>query len=186
MLLAHMQVNPLGERPPTFELPTTICNAETFLNQPSFYASPTTSSLFFDCELKPPTTSLPTSILVKLTRILRMPNDIAPCVFPLQIPGDETHTLLHCPHFSLLIQPAIDSLVLNLRRFDLWAWTTYTDTQKVAMLLGAIPLKLDRQHEKAWVLLTFPTCTQLIHSLQSHWLSPYPTLCPPRSLPPFH
>jgi len=82
MLLAHMQSNPLGERPPTFELPTTICNAETFLNQPSFYASLTTSSLFFDFELKPPTTSLPTSILVTLTRILRMPNDIASCVSP--------------------------------------------------------------------------------------------------------
>jgi len=33
---------------------------------------------------------------------------------PLQIPGDETHTLLHCPHFSPLIQPTIDSLMLNL------------------------------------------------------------------------
>jgi len=63
---------------------------------------------------------------------------------PLQIPGDETHTFLHCPHFSPLIQPAIDSLMLNLRQFNLWAWAIYTDTQKVTMLLGAIPLKLDR------------------------------------------
>jgi len=47
---------------------------------------------------------------------------------PLQIPGDETHTLLHFPHFSPLIQPAIDSLLLNLRQFDLWAWANYTDT----------------------------------------------------------
>jgi len=58
--------------------------------------------------------------------------------------------------------------MLNLRRFDLWAWATYTDTQKVAMLLGSIPPKLDTQHEKAWVLLTFPTCTQLIYSIQFH------------------
>jgi len=36
------------------------------------------------------------------------------------------------------------------------------------MLLGSIPPKLDRQHEKAWVLLTSPTCTQLIYSIQSH------------------
>jgi len=36
------------------------------------------------------------------------------------------------------------------------------------MLLGSIPPKLYRQREKAWVLLTFPTCTQLIYSLQSH------------------
>ena len=38
--------------------------------------------------------------------------------------------------------------------------------------------KLDRQHEKAWVLLTFPTCTQLICSLQSH------TRLTQRSVPP--
>ena len=30
------------------------------------------------------------------------------------------------------------------------------------------PTKFGRQHEKAWVLLTFPTSTQLIYSLQSH------------------
>jgi len=47
-----------------------------------FYVSPTISFLFFDFELKPPITSLPTSILVTLTRTLRMPNDIASCVVP--------------------------------------------------------------------------------------------------------
>jgi len=73
---------------------------------------------------------------------------------PLQIHGDETHTLLHCPHFS----PLIHNLMLNLRQFDLWAWATYTDTQKVAMLLGSIPPKLDRQHEKAWVLQDHTRC----------------------------
>jgi len=52
------------------------------LNQSSFYASPTTSSLFSNFELKPPTTSLPTLILVTLTRTPRMPNDIAFCVSP--------------------------------------------------------------------------------------------------------
>jgi len=36
------------------------------------------------------------------------------------------------------------------------------------MLLGSIPPKLDRQHGKAWGLLTSPTCTQLIYSIQSH------------------
>jgi len=38
------------------------------------------------------------------------------------------YTFLHCPHFSRLSQPVIQSL----RRYDLWAWATYTDTQKVA------------------------------------------------------
>jgi len=68
--------------------------------------------------------------------------------------------------------------MLNLRQFDPWAWATYTDTQKVAMLLGAIPPNLDRQHEKAWVLLTFPTRTQLIYSLQSHSRLTQPSVPP--------
>jgi len=42
----------------------------------------TTSSHFFDFEPKPPITSLPTSILVTLTCILRMPNNIASRVSP--------------------------------------------------------------------------------------------------------
>jgi len=77
---------------------------------------------------------------------------------PLQILGNETHTLLHCPHSFPLAQPAIHSLMLNLCWFDLWAWATYTDTgtQKVDMLLGSIPPKLDRQHEKANLKNTSP------------------------------
>jgi len=99
---------------------------------------------------------------------------------PLKILENEAHTLLHCPHSSPLAQPAIHSLMLNLRRFDLWAWATYTDTQKVAMLLESIPPKLDRQHEKAWVLLTFPT--QLIYSIQSHSRLTQPPVPPSTSL----
>ena len=58
------------------------------------------------------------------------------------------------------------------------------------MLLGAIPPKLDRQHEKAWALLTFPTCTRLIFSLQSRTrltqpsVSPVPSPLSTSSLPP--
>jgi len=81
--------------------------------------------------------------------------------------------------------------MLNLQRFNLWAWATYTDTQKVTMLLGSIPPKLDRQHEKAWVLLTFPTCTQLIYSFQSHSRLTQPPVLPstpssPLSCPRLH
>jgi len=54
---------------------------------------------------------------------------------PLQILGNEAHTLLHCPHSSPLVQPAIHSLMLNLRQFDLWAWATYTDTQQVTVTM---------------------------------------------------
>jgi len=97
------------------------------------------------------------------------------------------------PFYTAPDQPANQSLLLNLRRFDLWAWATYTDTQKVAMLLGSIPPKLHRQHEKALVLLSFPSCTQLIHSIQSRAQSHlarflYPllpsSLLLPRPLPP--
>jgi len=72
--------------------------------------------------------------------------------------------------------------MLNLRRFDLWAWATYTDTQIVAVSLGSIPPKLDRQHAKAWVLLTFPTRTQRIYSIQSHSRLTQPPVLPSTSL----
>ena len=71
----------------------------------------------------------------------------------------------------------------NPQRFDLWVWATYTDTQKVAKLLGSIPPRLDRQHEQAWVLLTFPTCTPLIYSIQSHTRLTQPHVFPSTSLP---
>ena len=85
---------------------------------------------------------------------------------------------------SPLTQPAIDNLTLNLRQFDLWAWATYTDTQKIDMFLGVIPPKLDRQHEKTWSLLTFRTCTQLNFSLQSHTRLTQPSVSPIPSPPP--
>ena len=73
--------------------------------------------------------------------------------------------------------------MLNLQRFDLWAWATYTDIQKVAMVLGSIQPKLERQHEKASVLLTFSTCTQLICSIQSHSRLAWPPVPSSTSLP---
>jgi len=108
-----------------------------------------------------------------------------PLCLSLQTPGDETHTLLHCPHSSPLTQTAIHNFILQLRQFDLWIWTTYTDTQKVSILLGDLPLQLARQHEKSWTLLTFPTYTQLIYSLQAHsrlTQPPVPPLSPPSPL----
>jgi len=106
-----------------------------------------------------------------------------PFCLPRQIIANETHVLLHCPHFSPHAQPAIQTLTAQLRRFDLWTWTTYTDIQKVGMLLGSIPPRLDRQHEKAWVLATAPMSTQLIYSIQSHSQPPQPCTIPPPSLP---
>ena len=43
---------------------------------------------------------------------------------------------------------------------------------------------IDRQHEKTWVFLTFPTCTQFIYSLRSHSRLTQPSVSPvPSPLP---
>ena len=66
---------------------------------------------------------------------------------------------------------------------------TYTDTQKVATLLGSIPPKLDRKREKAWVLLTFPhvdnlsTHSKFTLALPNPLSPPFPS---PSPLAPFH
>jgi len=80
-----------------------ICVSSSMMG-PSFYASPTTNSLSFAFEHKPPTTSLLTSILVTLTCTLHMPNDVAPCAFPYKplamrlIPFSIVPTPLHSPN----------------------------------------------------------------------------------------
>ena len=51
------------------------------------------------------------------------------------------------------------------------------------MLLGSVPTKLDRQHEKEWVLLTSPTCTRRIYSIQSHSRPTQLSVLPSTSLP---
>jgi len=80
---------------------------------------------------------------------------------------------------------------LRVRRFDLWAWATYTTTHKVTMLLGSIPPRLDRQHERAWgVGFSEPQHlggyrgAQLIYSIQS-FSHLYPPLPPSPPLPHF-
>jgi len=54
---------------------------------------------------------------------------------------------------------------------------------KSSHVTRSYPPKLDRQQEKAWVLLTFPTSTQLIYSLQSRSRLNKPPLLPFNSLP---
>jgi len=106
-----------------------------------FWCTPTTNFRFFDLEPKPPAAShLHLKIWNTHTYTPYAERYCSSC-FPLKILGNVAHTLLHCPHSSPLAQPGIHSLMLNLWRFDLWAWATYTDTQKVAMLLGSIPPK---------------------------------------------
>jgi len=100
---------PLGRKLHTFKLPTTALDSERldFFNQPSFYVSPTISSHFFDFEPKPPITSLPTSILVTLTPIPRMPDHhIASRVSPYNslemrlIPSSIVPISLHPPNLQ--------------------------------------------------------------------------------------
>ena len=42
-----------------------------------------------------------------------------PSCLPIQIVGNEPHTLLHCPHSSPLSHPAVHTLTRVLRRYDL-------------------------------------------------------------------
>jgi len=72
---------PLGRKASYIHIARDDLQRLTFLNQPSSYAPPTTNFHFFDFEPKPPATSLLTSTLT-LTPVPRMPNDIAPRVFP--------------------------------------------------------------------------------------------------------
>jgi len=143
--------------------------------------SPTTSSHFFDFEPMPPVTSLPTSILVTLTPILRMPNDIASRVSPYKslemrlVPSSTVPISLYSSNLqSIASCSTFDNSISGHGQ----STQTVTPNFKVAMLLGSIPPKLDEQHEKAWVLLTFPTCTQLIYSLQSYTCLTQPSVSP--------
>jgi len=99
------------------------------------------------------------------------------CLY-IQIVGNEPHTLLHCPHSSPLSHPAILSLTRALRRYDLCSWSSHTPLQQTAILLGSIPPKLLRKHDKAWTHSTSTTCTQLIYSLQSHFSRHQPSTSP--------
>jgi len=92
-----------------------------------------------------------------------------PSCLPIQIVGNEFHTLLHCPHSSYLSHPAILNFTRALHRFDLCSWSSHTPLQQTAILLGSRPPKLLQKHDKTWTDSTSPTCTQLIYSLQSHF-----------------
>jgi len=101
-----------------------------------------------------------------------------PSCRPLQIVGNEPHTLLHCPHSSPLSHPAILSLTRALRRYNLCSWSSHTPPQQTAILLGSRPPKLLRKHDKAWTHITSTICTQLIYSLQFHFSKHLPSSSP--------
>ena len=63
-----------------------------------------------------------------------------PSCLPIQIVGNEPHTLLHCPHSSLLSHTAIFSLTRALRGYDLCSWSSTPHSNKQQFSLGPAPL----------------------------------------------
>jgi len=105
MLLAHIQANPLGERPSFIRI------AHDDLQRLDLF-KPAQFLRILHNQL--PLLRLRTQATNYIPTYLHLSNNhtYTPyaeryCLLcmPLQIPGDETHTLLHCPHFSPLIQP---------------------------------------------------------------------------------
>jgi len=109
-----------------------------------------------------------------------------PSCLPIQIVGDELHTLLHCPHSSPLSHPAILSLTHALCRYDLCYWSSHTPLQQFAILLGSSPLNFSANTTKHG--LTLP----LVHAhnssthsnLTSSNTNPQPLLGPHTLSPP--
>jgi len=134
-----------------------------------------------------PLLRLPTQATSYIPFHLHLANDHAytpsdqrycPSCLPIQIVGNEPHTLLHCPHSPPLSHPAIPSLTRALCRYDLCSWSSHTPLQQTAILVGSSPPKLLRKHDKAWTHSTSTTCTQLIYSLQSHFSQHQPSASP--------
>ena len=121
MLLAHIQANPLGERPSFIRIAHDDLQRLDLFKPAQFLRIPHNQLPLLRLRTQA-TNYIPTHLHLS-NKQTYAPFDERYCLLclPLQIPGDETHTLLHCPHFSPLIQPAIDSLMSNLRQFDLWA-----------------------------------------------------------------
>ena len=53
--------------------------------------------------------------------------------------GDETHIFLRCPATASLIGETVAQINKKLRLFDVLPWSSFTDTQRVSILLGNPP-----------------------------------------------
>ena len=58
--------------------------------------------------------------------------------------GDETHIFLTCPATASLIGETVVQINKKLRLFDVLPWSSFTDTQRVSILLGTPPLPSSR------------------------------------------
>ena len=95
-------------------------------------------------------------------------------------------TFHHCPHSFPLSLPAIQSLTCVLRGYDLclFLFTVLPHcTQTNCHAIRLHPLKLLLKYDKAWAHLTSYTSTELLYSVQFHFLKNQPSP-PPASTPP--
>ena len=53
--------------------------------------------------------------------------------------GDETHVFLRCPATASLIGETVVQINKTLRLFDVIPWSSFTDTQRVSILVGTPP-----------------------------------------------
>jgi hypothetical protein len=89
--------------------------------------------------------------------------------------GDETHVFLKCPTTAILVSETVDQIHKKLRLFDAPPWSSFTDTQRVSILLGTSPPSLLKNYTKEWM----QECVPLLHTYTTKLRSLLVTLLPP-------
>jgi len=74
--------------------------------------------------------------------------------------GDETHIFLRCPATASLLDEITRQITRKLRLFDAPPWTSFTDTQRLGILLGNPPSSLLKKHTQQWT----QECVPLLHT----------------------
>jgi len=89
--------------------------------------------------------------------------------------GDETHIFLKCPTTASLASETVDKIQKKLRLFDVPPWSSFTDTQRVSILLGNPPPSLLKKYTKEWM----QECVPLLHTYATELRSLLGSLLPP-------
>jgi hypothetical protein len=89
--------------------------------------------------------------------------------------GDETHIFLRCPTTDSLVNETVDQIHKKLRSFDAPPWSSFTDTQRVSILLGNPPPSLLKKYTKEWM----QECVPLLQTYTTKLRSLLVTLLPP-------
>ena len=93
--------------------------------------------------------------------------------------GDETHVFLRCPATASLIGETVVQINKKLRLIDVLPWSSFTDTQRVSILLGNPPPSLLKKYTKGWM----QECVPLLHTYTTKLRSLLVTLLPPTRWP---